>query len=108
MVPMRDGIRLATDVYLPGGTGPWPTIVARTPYGRFALGDLNNLGYAVVTQDMRGYGGSEGERRPFETDGWGDERDGYDTLEWVVNQSWCNGRIGTWGGLKLNIYMLPS
>ena len=71
MVPMRDGIRLATDVYLPGGTGPWPTIVARTPYGRFGLGDLYDQGYAVVTQDMRGYGDSEGEKRPFETDGWG-------------------------------------
>jgi len=103
MVPMRDGVDLATDVYLPGGKGPWPTIVARTPYGRFGMSDLVDRGYAVVTQDMRGYYGSEGLRTPFETDGWGELRDGYDTLEWVANQSWCNGRIGTWGGSALGI-----
>jgi len=103
MVPMRDGVRLATDVYLPGGVGPWPVILSRTPYGRFKIDELTNRGYAVVTQDWRGYGGSEGEKLPFEADGWGEHQDGYDTVKWVINQSWCNGKIGTWGGSALGI-----
>lgn len=51
MVPMRDGVRLATSVYLPTGQGPWPTVLSRTPYGRFRIDELTSRGYAVVTQD---------------------------------------------------------
>ena len=103
MVPMRDGIHLATDVFLPDGDGPWPAILLRSPYGRLALGDLTRMGYVVVSQDMRGYGGSEGLRTPFETDGWGELQDGYDTLEWISAQPWSDGRVGTWGGSALGI-----
>jgi len=103
MVPMRDGVRLATDVYLPSGQGPWPTILSRTPYGRFRIDELTGRGYAVVTQDWRGYYGSEGIKMPFESDGWGDLQDGYDTVEWIASQNWSNGKIGTWGGSALGI-----
>ncbi len=103
MVHMRDGTRLATDVYLPKGEGPWPVILSRTPYGRFRIDEITGAGYAVVTQDWRGYGLSEGEKIPFEAEGWGEFRDGYDTVEWIAEQEWCNGFIGTWGGSALGI-----
>jgi len=103
MVPMRDGVRLATNVYLPTGQGPWPTVLSRTPYGRFRIDELTSRGYAVVTQDWRGYFGSEGVKTPFETDGWGDLQDGYDTVEWIAGQNWSNGNVGTWGGSALGI-----
>lgn len=100
MVSMRDGVRLATDVYLPPeGEGPWPVLLVRTPYGR--RGDTSVLSYAhdyvIALQDVRGCYGSEGEFYPFYDDGWGENQDGYDTLEWIFNQSWCNGKIGTFG-----------
>jgi predicted acyl esterase len=110
MVPMRDGVRLATDVYLPydpvdGGPQPTqtglPAIVERQPYGKrgafLAMGALGpyyaKRGYAFVVQDIRGRWASEGEYDPFvhESD------DGYDTLEWVARQPWCDGRIGAAG-----------
>jgi len=103
MVPMRDGVHLATDVYLPIGKGPWPTILMRTPYGKRNSGPIDWQGYAVVIQDMRGYGDSEGERRPFETDGWGELQDGYDTVEWIADQPWSNGKVGTYGASALGI-----
>lgn len=110
MVPMRDGVRLATDVYLPPGSGPFPTILIRTPYnknGVAALGqDGARRGYAIVIQDTRGRFGSEGENLPFETDGWGRAADGLDTLLWLVKQPWCNGRIGTYGGSAVGITQL--
>jgi len=100
MVPMRDEVRLATDVYLPPkGEGPWPVLLIRTPYGR--KGDTSLLGYAhhyvIAIQDVRGRYGSEGESYPFYDDGWGENQDGHDTLEWILTQSWCNGKIGTFG-----------
>jgi len=101
MVEMRDGVRLATDVYLPSGDGPWPTVVYRTPYGKNpdAAGQhLASYGIAVVNQDMRGRFDSEGEDLVFTSDGDGDLKDGYDTLEWATEQSWCDGQIGTFGG----------
>jgi uncharacterized protein len=110
MVAMRDGVRLATDVYLPPGVAePVPAILIRTPYGikdaGKALGLMAGLkGYALVAQDMRGRGGSEGnDAVVFHNDGWGERRDGRDTLEWIAGQKWCNGKIGTWGGSALGI-----
>ena len=55
-------------------------------------------GYAVVIQDTRGRFKSEGEFYPFRDDGWGERRDGYDTVEAIAKQKWCNGRVGTLGG----------
>jgi putative CocE/NonD family hydrolase len=112
MVPMRDGIRLATDVHLPGGTGPFPVILERTPYGRaetsrseITAADrtpasragiaalFNGHGYAVVYQDTRGRYGSEGIFIKYLSDG----EDGFDTCAWLLRQPWCDGRICTMG-----------
>ena len=100
-VVMRDGVQLATDVYLPRGDGPFPTVVTRTPYGRgdhmLLVDGLRAAGVALVAQDMRGRFDSEGVDQVFTTDGDGELKDGYDTLEWVVDQTWCSGAVGTLG-----------
>ncbi|MHB1456513.1 MAG: CocE/NonD family hydrolase [Armatimonadota bacterium] len=104
MVPMRDGVKLVTDVYLPAGDGPWPTIVMRSPYPRSMNEGLTNAGYAVVIQSTRGrYGSEDANGMVFFTDGWGKAQDGYDCIGWVTKQSWCNGKIGTFGGSALGI-----
>lgn len=107
-VAMRDGARLATDVYLPRGEGPWPVLLARTPYNKdgwsAGYADMGlELGYAVVVQDMRGRFASEGGNLPFIAGGWGELQDGYDTCGWITRQEWCNGSIGTVGGSALGI-----
>ena len=83
MVEMRDGTGLATDVFLPDGDGPWPTILYRTPYGREEFHengrDLPAYGVVVVTQDMRGRYDSEGADMVFSSDGDGELQDGYDS-----------------------------
>ena len=101
MIPMRDGIRLAADLYRPRGqNGRLPVILMRTPYNKNVYQGAKTparrfaaRGYAVVAQDTRGKFGSEGEYR-VQTD---DRNDGYDTLEWITKQSWSNGKIGTYG-----------
>ncbi|MEX2016127.1 MAG: CocE/NonD family hydrolase [Candidatus Hydrogenedentales bacterium] len=107
MLPMRDGVRLATDLHLPDDGGPaFPVVLVRTVYGRgdVALRDgLNRMGIAFVTQDTRGHGDSEGEKSYFETDGWGPLQDGVDTVEWLKQQPWCNGKIATWGSSALGM-----
>lgn len=100
LVPMRDGTKLATDIYLPEGDGPFPAIVIRTPYPRGDSSDSEFLkaGYAVVVQSLRGRFGSEGSgNMVFIDDGWGKNQDGYDCIEWVAKQAWCTGKIGTFG-----------
>jgi predicted acyl esterase len=110
MVPMRDGKRLATDVYLPPGAGPWPVILLRTPYNKSGLAGVGADGmrrnYVIVGQDTRGRFRSEGENQPFVGEGWAKHSDGYDTLEWIAKQPWCNGKIGTNGGSALGISQL--
>lgn len=102
MVPMRDGVRLATNVYRPkGATGPLPTIFIKTPYNELpykAASARNALeavkrGYALVLQNERGRYYSEGE---WEILGH-PQTDGYDTLTWIAAQSWSNGKVGTRG-----------
>jgi len=112
MVPMRDGVRLATDIYLPDGDGPFPTILERTPYDKSAPSRSERTpsnakpmgraevaaffvanGYAVVYQDCRGRYRSEGAFVKYLSDG----RDGYDTCAWIIAQPWSNGRIATMG-----------
>lgn len=109
MLKMADGTELATDYYLPSQDGPaWPVLVARTAYPRFAIGRgadgwLKN-GYAAVVQDIRGLGGSKGERNVFYTDGWRQGlQDGADMIAWVKSQPWCNGKIATYGESALGI-----
>jgi predicted acyl esterase len=101
---MSDGVKLATDVYLPDkGAGPYPTILIRTPYNKNGLkasaAHLRPLGYAVVTQDMRGRFASEGHHAIiFGNDGIGGRhQDGHDTIAWIAEQPWSNGKVATWG-----------
>jgi hypothetical protein len=112
MVPMRDGVRLATDIYAPEASGSWPVILERTPYGKTTPSRSERTrvdpkpqtrsevaeffvqhGYVVVYQDCRGRYKSEGEFVKYLSDG----NDGYDTCAWILRQPWCNGRIGTMG-----------
>ena len=101
MVPMRDGVSLATDVYLPDGPGPFPAVLVRLPYDKngrycwmpFISRHFTDRGYAFLPQDVRGKFRSEGEVNAFvhEID------DGYDTIDWISGQRWSNGRVGMWG-----------
>ncbi len=105
MVPMRDGVRLATDVYLPAKNGQpirerAPTILMRIPYskGRAEKGHSDayyfaRFGYAVVFQDTRGRYDSEGAWHMLADDG----PDGSDTADWIARQPWSNGKIGMIG-----------
>lgn len=112
MVSMRDGVKLATDVHLPEGEGPWPAVLVMTPYNKNGVAvfsaETGKRGYALVAQDFRGRFGSEGEDYPvFQHCGWGEHQDGYDTVEWIAAQTWSNGKIGGWGvsapGIALNM-----
>jgi predicted acyl esterase len=117
-VPMTDGTRLATDVYLPKGDGPWPALLFRSVYGRFfpargaVEGGWLEGGYAIVFQDVRGMGTSEGDTDIFYADGWREEmHDGADTVDWLLAQPWCNGQIASVGtsGLGMTALLLaPS
>ena len=101
MVAMSDGVKLATDVYMPRGKGPFPVILTRTPYNKSHQrwgAAVATGGYVVVAQDMRGRFASGGENVPFVGCGWGKYRDGSETVAWIMKQSWCNGKIGTIGG----------
>ena len=101
-VPMRDGVNLSADIYLPKASGKFPAVLMRTPYsnntdpmvekGR----RLANHGYVCVIQDCRGSWDSSGDFYPF-----GEGPDGYDTQEWVGRQDWSNGKIGMAGGSYL-------
>lgn len=100
VVAMRDGVRLATDVYLPG-RGRWPALVCRTPYDKAGaecfLPDvavwLSDRGFAVVLQDVRGKARSDGNFDPHRQE----VADGHDTLDWIASQAWCSGAIGAFG-----------
>jgi putative CocE/NonD family hydrolase len=117
MVPMRDGVKLATDVYRPARNGKpvagrFPVILERTPYGKTVVSRSERTatdpvpksraevarffvsrGYVVIYQDCRGRYGSGGTFVKYLSDG----ADGYDTCKWITSQSWCDGRIGTMG-----------
>lgn len=98
-VPMRDGVRLSTNIYFPDSPGKFPVLLLRTPYGNNEKGNQGEYffaqhGYIVVVQDVRGRYESEGMFDPYQFEGF----DGYDTQEWIGKQPWCNGKIGTFGG----------
>ena len=103
MIAMRDGTKLATDIYRPAREGRaiegrFPALLMRTPYNKEVRGAaFGNYfaarGYVVVVQDVRGRYRSEGRWRPLVDDG----NDGYDTAEWIGKQSWSDGGIGTLG-----------
>ena len=98
MVPMRDGVRLATDIYRPTGTtGVLPAVLMRTPYNKAGSAGAGNYfashGYVVVVQDVRGKFESEGQYRVYE----GDMTDWTDAFDWIGAQPWSNKRIGSFG-----------
>ena len=101
---MRDGVRLAADLHFPAQdgqplAGPFPVLLQRTPYNKSTeVKDLEAdfyaaRGYVVAIQDCRGRHASEGGFTKYTSDG----PDGYDTVEWLAQQPWCNGKIGTFG-----------
>lgn len=100
-VPMRDGVKLATDVYRPDAEGRFPSILVRLPYGKTeaycempAYGwYFAKRGYVFVVQDVRGKYDSEGDPYPFTNE----PDDGYMTQTWIATQPWFNGNLGTFG-----------
>lgn len=102
MVPLRDGVQLATDLYFPAingerAPGQFPVVLTRTPYDKTnhaATGAFYaERGYIAAMQDTRGRYMSEGEFYAFAHEG----PDGYDAVEWLAAQPWCNGKVGTLG-----------
>ena len=107
MIPMRDGVQLEAHYYLPKGKDSCPVIVARSVYdktvGAAFAAIFGSFGAALVIQDTRGRGGSEGEDRLFADDGWGERQDGVDTIKWVKEQPWCSGDVAMFGMSALGI-----
>ena len=101
MVAMTDGVHLHTRVAIPAsGAGPWPVLLYRTPYNveNTNVDWVADAGYVGVSQDTRGRFASEGIDRMWRDEGYGpDNRDGAETVQWVFQQPWCNGRIATYG-----------
>ena len=110
MVPMRDGVRLATDIYRPATDGEpvagrFPTILGRTSYDKNSpqmwvepVADFfTPRGYVVVLQDLRGRYHSEGTGQYFHIVNPHEGEDGYDTVEWIAAQPWSNGKVGMIG-----------
>jgi uncharacterized protein len=101
---MRDGVALRANVYRPEGSGPWPTLLARTPYGKDNLQTVSwpgfdpvqaaRRGFIVVVQDTRGRFASDGDWDPFSFEG----QDGHDSVEWAATLPGSNGRVGMYGG----------
>ena len=101
-IPMGDDVSLATDIIMPKeAVGKLPTILVRTPYGRQLLQEIYHTyvrkGYCVVVQDVRGRNDSGGEWEPMVHE----IEDGNDTLEWIGQQNWSNGKVGMVGGSYL-------
>ena len=116
---MRDGTKLAGNVYKPAGPGPWPVVMTRTPYLKDGRIDkehdpdgakmrealvkqakhYTDAGFVFVLQDTRGKGRSQGFYAAFEND----VEDGYDSVEWAGTQPWSNGKVGLSGGSAMGI-----
>jgi predicted acyl esterase len=116
---LRDGTKLAGNVFKPAGTGPWPVVMTRTPYLKDGRIDkehdpdgskmreglvkqakhYTDAGFVFVYQDVRGKGRSQGFYAAFEND----VEDGYDSVEWAAKQPWSNGKIGLSGGSAMGI-----
>ena len=103
MVPMRDGVRLATDLYFPDVEDEqFPVVLIRTPYDKNVMRDnpdgdahmFASHGFVVATQDSRGKFESEGIYSP---PAGHEAEDGFDTVDWIARQPWSNGRVGMHG-----------
>ena len=103
-IPMRDGVAMQADVWRPAAEGRYPALLQRTPYNRadsFAVvlnAGIEPLravaeGFVVVISDTRGRFGSQGRFDPFRTEA----ADGYDTVQWLAGQPYCNGSVGMYG-----------
>jgi len=97
LIPMRDDIHLATDIYRPDTSGKFPNVLIRTPYKK-EMSELQGMfyarrGYVCAIQDCRGRFASEGVWNPF----FNEPNDGYDAIEWLAAQPWSNGKVGMIG-----------
>ena len=113
MIPMRDGVRLAADIYRPARDGevlpgPFPALLVRTSYDKQAEWLIDEVadcftprGFVLVLQDLRGRHRSEGTGQYFHTVNETAGTDGYDTVEWIAAQPWSNGRVGAMGSSHL-------
>jgi predicted acyl esterase len=121
-VPMRDGKFLAANILLPDKRGKYPCVLVQTPYNKNRMGreygdkrkggeagrgsekawaqfDREHYAYAFV--DWRGFYGSKAAMQGVNKRRWKRGQDGYDCVEWIAKQSWCDGKVGTWGGSAL-------
>lgn len=122
-IPMRDGVHICADIYLPDTGGKLPALLALSPYGKelqaqaltlppqarpsvlwngaIEAGDISAVierGYAHIIADVRGTGGSEGELcGNYDSGGHGEGKDIYDIVEWMAEQDWCDGNVGMIG-----------
>ncbi|MBM3498067.1 MAG: CocE/NonD family hydrolase [Armatimonadetes bacterium] len=104
-IPMRDGASLAADVYLPEDPGRYSTVLIQTPYNRTLVrswfrpvgghGIVDRERYAYVILDWRGFWGSKAAGQGMLAPDYG--KDGHDAVEWIAQQDWSNGKVGTWG-----------
>lgn len=100
LTPMRDGVQLAMDTLCPDSGRPSPVVLIRTPYNKVTnrsspqVLDLVGRGYAVAIQDTRGRFNSDGKMDPYRDE----HADGFDTVEWLARQPWCDGKVGMIGG----------
>lgn len=110
-VRMEDGVMLIADHYAPKKPGSYPTVLIRSPYGRYTRQSAFGMslvffahrfaerGYHVIVQDVRGRFDSEGQFEPFEHE----KADGIATVNWIAEQPWFNGQLGLWGGSYLGL-----
>lgn len=109
-VPMRDGVNLSAEIYLPDAPGTFPTVLMRTPYDNNGYWHIDqcrqlaNRGYVCVMQDCRGRYDSDGTYYPFRDEA----EDGFDTQEWIGRQPWSNGRIGMAGASYMGWVQISS
>jgi uncharacterized protein len=107
--PMRDGTVLRADIFRPARGGPFPVLLARTPYGEpmsraVPVLPAIDAGFAVMLQHCRGTGTSDGDFSPFAREA----DDGVDTIEWCARQPWCNGRVGMFGPSYLGMVQFAA
>ena len=111
-VPMRDGVSLYTEIFLPQSSVSVPVILIRSPYpftcpsrnDKRPISRYQQAGYAVVFQLTRGQGQSDGCFRLLQDD----INDGYDAIEWIAKQAWCNGKVGMEGSSYLGSTQLQA
>ena len=104
MMPMRDAAKLSTYLCFPDGKGPWPVLYEQR-YGnltgkaaKLRSAQLASHGYVVAEQNFRGTQLSEGVYSAYRALGWGEHKDGYDSVEWLARQPWSTGAVATFGG----------